>query len=124
MGDGGISISLPMVLDLVKVIGPYGVFLLLGFLNMRWVDKRLSEERAVQASTLQQYQRDMAEQREMYKNNVLLVQETQRIGTAVTELAGELASIVHLNTQVQTKLVDRIDNNLFCPMVRAKGPTG
>ena len=46
-----------------------------------------------------------------YENNVLLVEAYQR-------LANELAGIIHLSTQVMTKLVEKIDNNMFCPMIK------
>ena len=46
-----------------------------------------------------------------YENNVILVESYQK-------LAGELAGIIHLSTQVMTKLVEKIDNNLFCPITR------
>ena len=48
-----------------------------------------------------------------YENNVVLVESYQR-------LAGELAGIIHMSTQVMTKLVEKIDNNLYCPMVKEK----
>lgn len=46
-----------------------------------------------------------------YENNVLLVENYQK-------LANELAGIIHMSTQVMTKLVEKIDNNLFCPIVK------
>lgn len=48
-----------------------------------------------------------------YENNVVLVESYQK-------LAGELAGIIHMSTQVLTKLVEKIDNNLYCPMVKEK----
>ena len=46
-----------------------------------------------------------------YDNNVLLVEGYQR-------LSDELAGIIHMSTQVLTKLVEKVDNNRFCPVVR------
>jgi hypothetical protein len=46
-----------------------------------------------------------------YESNVLLVESYQR-------LSNELATIIHMSTQVMTKLVEKIDNNMFCPMTR------
>lgn len=48
-----------------------------------------------------------------YNNNVLLVEGYQK-------LADDLAGIIHLNTQMMTKLVEKIENNQFCPMVKEK----
>ena len=52
-----------------------------------------------------------------YENNVLLVENYQK-------LSNELAGIIHMSTQVLTKLVEKIDNNMFCPMVKKGGPHG
>lgn len=49
-----------------------------------------------------------------YENNVLLVEHYQK-------LANDLAGIIHLNTQMMTKLIERIDNNQFCPIVKERG---
>lgn len=49
----------------------------------------------------------------MYENNVLLVKGYER-------LASDLANIIHLNTQTNTKLVEKINNNHYCPVVRGK----
>ena len=46
-----------------------------------------------------------------YESNVLLVESYQR-------LSNELATIIHMSTQVMTKLVEKIDNNMFCPMIK------
>ena len=46
-----------------------------------------------------------------YESNVLLVESYQR-------LSNELAGIIHMSTQVMTKLVEKIDNNMFCPMIK------
>jgi len=52
---------------------------------------------------------------QMYENNVLLVQNYEKI-------ADSLLEVVSLNTQTQTKLQTAIKSNEFCPMVREKGP--
>ena len=50
----------------------------------------------------------------MYENNVDLVKGYQ-------DLAGDLAGIIHLNTQTQTQLFESIRNNLYCPLNKAGG---
>ena len=52
-----------------------------------------------------------------YENNVCLVENYQK-------LANELAGIIHMSTQVLTKLVEKIDNNHFCPIIKKGGPHG
>jgi len=46
-----------------------------------------------------------------YESNVILVENYQK-------LANDLAGIIHLNTQAMTKLIEKIDNNMFCPISR------
>jgi hypothetical protein len=50
---------------------------------------------------------------QMYQDNVLLVKGYEK-------LASDLANIIHLNTQTNTKLVEKINNNHYCPVVRQK----
>lgn len=50
-----------------------------------------------------------------YEKNVYLVEN-------YAKLANDLADIIHLNTQMMTRLVEKIENNLFCPIVKEGGP--
>ncbi len=62
----------------------------------------------------------LADQREFdkvtryYEDNVRLVEVYE-------QLAGSLSDIIQRNTKAITKLIDRIDNNHFCPAVRKRG---
>jgi len=48
---------------------------------------------------------------DMYKSNVRLVEKYEKV-------ANDLKDMIVLNTQTITRLVDNINNNQFCPMVR------
>lgn len=63
------------------------------------------------------YKDDVSRVTRFYEDNVLLVKNYQK-------LADELAGIITLNTQVQTQLVEKIKANMFCPVIREKGPQG
>jgi len=52
-----------------------------------------------------------------YESNVLLVENYQK-------LANELAGIIHMSTQVMTKLVEKIENNMFCPITKGDRRNG
>jgi len=67
------------------------------------------------ADILARYDRDMATVTRFYEDNVELVKGYEK-------LANDLAGIIHLNTQVQTELVGQVKNNLYCPVVRERGP--
>jgi len=47
----------------------------------------------------------------MYANNIILVKGYEK-------LAGDLTGIIHLNTQAQTRLIEKIENNMSCPAAR------
>ncbi len=98
----GIPVSL--VVSIVYVLGLPGLVMILWYVDHRRYDKILSV-----------YKSDMTQVTRFYKNNVDLVKHYEN-------LANDLASIIHLNTQVQTQLVEKIKHNMFCPMVREKGP--
>lgn len=49
-----------------------------------------------------------------YEKNVYLVEN-------YAKLANDLADIIHLNTRMMTKLVEKIENNLFRPIVKEGG---
>lgn len=122
---------LPLVVGIVRSFGPVWTFAIVGgplgafvgvwWLNMRWVDRRDERQAERLQQVLDRYAGDMDDMQQKYNNNVLLVEETQRIAKQVVQIAGELSSVVVLNTQVQTRLAEKIDNNLFCPMVRKGG---
>jgi len=54
---------------------------------------------------------------QMYKNNVLLVEKADKT-------ADGLQTVIHLSTAAITKLVEKINNNHFCPVVRERSNPG
>lgn len=59
---------------------------------------------------------------QMYENNVILVQNYESATERWEAISNSLVTVVSLNTQAQTRLVDAVKNNEFCPAVREKGP--
>lgn len=53
--------------------------------------------------------------RQMYENNASLVKNYDK-------LSNDLIGTLQLNTQTLTRLVEKVNNNMFCPQVREKGP--
>ena len=56
----------------------------------------------------------------MYNNNVELVKAYDKAMNRWERHADDLSGIIHLNTQMSTKLVERIDNNMYCPALRER----
>ncbi len=87
----------------INILGLPGLIFVVWYVDQRRLDK-----------VLRRYDKDMARVVRMYEDNITLVQGYQN-------LASDLSSIIHLNTQAQTHLVEVIKNNQFCPTVRAGG---
>lgn len=76
-------------------------------------NKRFNEFRTMMTTTVEKYGEALSETRQFYKDNVELVRSWER-------MAEDFASVISLNTQTQQKLVDRIEHNQFCPIVKEK----
>lgn len=88
---------------IIKIVAQFGVLGIV--IVMWWMDSKSIR------TILNQYKSDMIEMRQMYKNNVHLVESNEL-------LSGDLKEIIILNTQAMTTLAGKIDSNQFCPQVR------
>lgn len=111
------GLTLPAIVTIVTVLGPMGLVLIMWYVDHRRYERDRTEHKADMVSVLERYDKDMRTVTRFYEDNVVLVK-------GYAALAGDLSTIIHLNTQVQTQLAEKISNNMFCPAVRAKGPTG
>ena len=59
---------------------------------------------------------------QMYENNVKLLEVSLKREQQLEKHTEDMSGIVHLNTQTSTRLIEKIDNNMYCPLVREKGP--
>jgi len=109
------ELPLVYIIGIINVLGLPGLVLILWYVDQRRISHILESHQADMNKVLKQYRDDMHELETMYKTNVRLVEKYE-------SLAGELATIIRLNTQALTSLVDQIKNNMFCPLVREKGP--
>lgn len=140
------GLSLSVIMSAVSVLGLPGLVLIFWYVDQRryerdrkermereaeeqlerleWDQKRdqqhlaeitLMKEHFAAATTL--YDKRFESVVRMYEDNVLLVKGYDRV-------AGELLGAVALNTQVSTRLAERIDNNLFCPIIKKGGVDG
>lgn len=74
-------------------------------------DERFDSFRAMMDATVDKYGMALGEVSQFYKDNVELVRGYQRI-------AEDFANIISLNTRTQQKMVDRIDSNQYCPLIK------
>ena len=108
------GLSLSTILSIVSVLGLPGLVLIFWYVDHRRYERDRKEHREELAKVMKKYEDDMKKVTSFYEDNVLLVKGYER-------LSGDLANIIHLNTQVQTELVHQVKNNQYCPAVRGKG---
>lgn len=97
------AITMNQMMDLAQEFGLPGVVLVLWWLTDKGNRTVLSE-----------YKKDMEETRQMYRNNVHLVE-------GYASLAQDHQNVVMMNTQAMTRLGDQIQANQYCPLVRRPG---
>jgi hypothetical protein len=93
-------VTLGSMIEVLKSYGPFGLLLIVWWLDARRFDSMLTEHRKY-----------MDELRTMYTNNVKLVE-------GYADLSGDLKDLVVLNTQIMTGLTHDIQENQFCPQLR------
>lgn len=126
------GLSLSALTSVVSILGLPGLVLIFWHTGNLRYDRERTEQKDRDTKRDIQHQAEIAALRDqfsaalavfdrrfesvvrMYEDNVLLVKGYDR-------LAGDLTNIILLNTQINTKLVERIDNNLFCPIVKEGG---
>ena len=96
------TIGLQTLIQIFRDFGPFGIVVILW-----WYDGKQTRK------ILSQYKDDMDEARQMYKNNVHLLERNE-------ELSGDLKDVIIMNTKAMTTLAEKIEGNDFCPMVRLK----
>jgi hypothetical protein len=74
-------------------------------------DTRFEAFRTLMDRTVKDHGKAFAEVSQFYRDNVELVRVTQKMAT-------EHIDIISLNTRIQQKLVDKIETNQFCPLVK------
>ena len=117
-------LTLPVIFEIVKILGVIGLVILLWWFDQRSTAKIIEDHRVEQGklletyradmkATLDSYREDMQEAREMYKNNVKLVE-------GYASIAQDLHDIVVLNIQEISGMRKSIESNQYCPMARFK----
>lgn len=107
------SIEVGSVLKILGDFGLVGLIILLWWMDGKRIWLVLDQGKKDLAAVLERYQRDMTEQREMYRANSSLCRDFASIAT-------DLRDIVTLNIQTMTQLNDSVRSNQFCPMMRIR----
>ena len=126
MGLEGIPVSL--ITAALGLLGGNGIILIFWYVDHRRLDRQYMEHRdEIQKmndardvslrQVLDLHKQDFHAVASFYQSNVELVRNYEK-------LSNELMRIIELNIQVITQHSDYIKNNMFCPLIREKGPRG
>lgn len=94
------TLGLQTLIQVLRDFGPFGCVLVLWWYDMKTVRNIQEENR-----------KDVAKLSRMYENNAHLVEKNE-------QLSQDLKDVILLNTQAFQRLVDDVNGNQFCPMVR------
>lgn len=111
IGIASDALKMTMLVSLVEKFGVPGIVFVLWYFSNR-----------TNQQTLQQYHDDMQEIRQMYENNVKLVEDYHTATERQEKINIELISVISLNTETMATLASAIKTNQFCPQVRKAGP--
>jgi O-acetylhomoserine/O-acetylserine sulfhydrylase-like pyridoxal-dependent enzyme len=111
--EAAMDSSLAALTKLVADLGLVGLVIYMWWSDNKRIITTNEEHKKDMAAVLTQYNKDMTEQREMYRSNVSLTRD-------FASIAGDLRNIVSLNIQKLTQVDDAIRGNLFCPMMRIR----
>jgi len=113
---------MPDILAVLKSTGIVGLLILIGYIeHRRWQDVISLFQAEIKVERTEQ-RKNIEKLTEMYAEqfNKLSGYYGRSVSTAeyYEKLSKELAAIISMNTHAQTQLSDKIDNNLFCPIIR------
>ena len=103
--------SLGTFIDVMAQFGWGGIITIIWWTDSRRLSEQHRQHQEDMVKLFAKYERDMAEVRQMYLDNVVLVKD-------YASLARDLHDVVIVNTQVMQQLVSDVEKNQFCPLVR------
>jgi hypothetical protein len=112
------TVSISMILEILRNFGPIGLIAVMWWVDTRNTRKIIDENKRYNDEVLTGYRKDIAEIREMYKNNVQLVEKYVELARDYKSLTKDLKDAYILNTQAFQRLSDDVEGNEFCPHVR------
>lgn len=130
------SISLPFAQLIIQLLGLPGLIFIIWHFDNKRLDKQREQYKEEQlllraayeqehkrdrdqvTLLLNQYRDDVGTIKNLYQNNAHLVGDYDKAMVRLEKVAGEMMSVVSLNSQSYMHLADAIKNNTFCPRTR------
>ncbi|MBU2550489.1 MAG: hypothetical protein KKB20_18930 [Proteobacteria bacterium] len=107
------TVSLAVFVQIFSALGPFGIVVLMWWLDMKNMRSLLDQHRADVSRILQQHREYMTEIRNNYQSSVSLVESYQSV-------ARDLKDLIVMNTEAMTRLAEAVNQNQFCPMQRVE----
>lgn len=107
--DSGLAVLAKLVADL----GLVGLVIYLWWADKRQIWAVIDQHKKDMTAIFARYDKDMIEQREMYRANASLCHDYESIAT-------DLRDIVSLNIQKMTQVDEAVRGNQFCPVMRIR----
>ncbi len=118
------GITMPQIILIINLLGLPGlvvIFWYVGHQRQASLLEKMDDQREAHkdqvSEILKEYKADVNKVSVFYERNVELVERYEKH-------SDHLSGVIHLNTQVMTQLVESIKHNMFCPIVRERGPEG
>lgn len=105
------SLSLAAIIQAFATFGPFGIIIILWWLDMKNMRSLVNQQRADMDEVLRQHRTYMDQIQRNYENNVGLVRTYQ-------DMAKNLKDLIVMNTEAMIRLTDAINQNQFCPVQR------
>lgn len=109
------------VLFFMMIIGPWLFAFVFWRMDHNQYKKKDEMYQKTIKQTLQEYQENVSQIRSLYESNSRLVVSTNEAFKRLEVIYKENVGVVSLCTQAMTKLVDDIEKNQYCPIIRDKG---
>jgi len=109
------------IVAILQVLGLPGLIFIIWYFDSKRFARQDSVRKSEQQVILDQYRQDVTEIKRLYESNVRLVDDCTRAFCRLDSIYSQTIDVIALNTQAQTKLVESIKSNQYCPVVRSKG---
>jgi len=106
---------------ILQILGLPGLIFIIWYFDNKRFQRQEDLRKAEQQVILDQYRADVTEIKRLYESNSRLVDDCTKAFCRLDSIYEQVIDVVSLNTETQTKLVQSINQNQFCPIIRQKG---
>lgn len=111
-------ISFGQLASLLKDYGPFGILIVIWYVDMRSIRKMNEQYRVDTQATMNQTKQIMSQHYDFMKEIRIMYESNVKLVEGYETLAGDLKEIIIMNTTNMVRLADEIRQNQFCPLQR------